>query len=226
MANPNAVFDFLLRRLTGLSSAVATAVTENDTILAAIGKLQGQINGSIFSAKIIAYASGDYYNQAHSMPHITGTAAAAAGTAYYFPFLAQSDLQAAQIAMSVSTAAAGSTVFIGVYNSDASQKPNTRIFASSVIDTSTIGDKLITQSLTLSARSVYWVGVVVLGGAPTLRAIASQYLRPVGGTTSASGSPSTVYLGTSQTALALNGAEIQALTKASSFAPAISFIAA
>ena len=52
MANPNAVFNFLLRRLTGLSTAVATAVTESDNILQAIGKLQGQVTNIVAAAKL------------------------------------------------------------------------------------------------------------------------------------------------------------------------------
>lgn len=52
MANPNAVFSALKTKLTGLSTAVATAVTESDNILQAVGKLQAQATDNAADARL------------------------------------------------------------------------------------------------------------------------------------------------------------------------------
>ncbi len=222
------VVSALKTKLTGLSTAVATAVTESDNILQAIGKLQAQIKkaNGLYNPIIGLYESGGKYNQAHAIPHVSGNASINSGTVFYFPYPSHADWTAPLAEINVQTAGAGAKVQIAFYASDASNNPDARLLLSSIIDCSTTGDKSVTASITLAEKKLYWVGVLVTGNTINLRSLASQVLRPIGGMSSASGSPPTVYFGTGQSVLATTGAEIMALQKLSYFAPVVALSAA
>ena len=78
-----------------------------------------------------------------------------------------------RIGARVTVAAAGSTVRLGVYDSDDNGQPRTLLLDAGTIDGNSATIQTITIALTLPAHGVYWLASVSQGGTPTVAAINS-----------------------------------------------------
>lgn len=86
-----------------------------------------------------------------------------------FPFVIPKAASFDRIAVNITTAAASTTVRLGVYAHDpATENPGALLFDAGTVDSSTTGTKEITISETLAA-GIYWFATVSQGGTPALR---------------------------------------------------------
>ena len=100
---------------------------------------------------------------------VATSAAYAAGEAVITPIIIPATMTIDRFAIQVQTAAASSTVIACMYNADATTlQPTTLQFQTSAFDSSTTGLKSETVSQTVTA-GVHWVGILVLGGTPSVR---------------------------------------------------------
>lgn len=78
---------------------------------------------------------------------------------YLQPFLLSSDQTITSIACFISTAAAGSSVRMGVYDSTSTGVPNAIVVDGGTVATDTTGTKQVVVSQALSANTLYWLVV-------------------------------------------------------------------
>lgn len=158
--------------LTGLSTATATPVTAADTVLVAAGKLQRQAtdNAALLPPFFDTawYKSGLYYDAVY--PHYTTIAptTGAAGVLYFNKRKILDDVTFNELSVNVTTAAS-STVFYGIYASDANGLPTTLLVSGSASGDTT-GVKSTSVTLTLTKGQVVWDAVLATGGTPSLTA--------------------------------------------------------
>lgn len=146
--------------LTGLSTATAAPVTAADTVLAAAGKLQRQAtdNAALLPPPFDTswYKTGDYYDAVY--PYFTTIASRAAlgvDVLHLCKRKILDDVTFNEMSLNVTTAAAGSTVFYGVYASGANGLPST-LLASGSSSGDTTGVKSTAISLALTKGQVVW----------------------------------------------------------------------
>lgn len=119
--------------------------------------------------------SGRYYGPG---PHTPSTGANGAGLLMAIPFWVPEAFLADRIACEVTTAAASSTVRLGIYDSSLLDQPNAVVLDAGTVDASTTGVKEITISQVLRP-GLYWLAAVPQGGNPTLRSLGNSSLPPV-----------------------------------------------
>ena len=117
------------------------------------------------SAPNLEGAAGDYW----SAPAARGTGGAIAGTLYCRLIYVVRNCTLDRIAAAVTTAAAGSTLTLGIYNDDGTGKPGTLLVDAGTIDggSATAQERPITQPLVAGQR--YWLVALCAGGAPVVR---------------------------------------------------------
>lgn len=159
--------------LTGLSTATATPVTATDTVLEAAGKLQRQAtdNAALLPQFLHTawYKSGLYYDATYPYYGILAPTTGGAGVLYFNKRKILDDVTFNELAVNVTNAAAGSTVFYGIYASDANGLPKT-LLASGSASGATTGVKSTPVTLTLTKGQVVWDAILATGGAPSLTA--------------------------------------------------------
>ena len=100
----------------------------------------------------------------------TSTIALTANRIYILPFVLSVDRIITTIGITVSTAASGSTIQVGVY-SDGGGKPSSLLYCTSDLDSGTTGFKTYTnQSWSLNAGATYWLAIQS-SGTPTVGAV-------------------------------------------------------
>lgn len=181
MANPNAVFQPIRR--TDLASSAPKI-------------------GSKW------YQTGLYYDATHPRGMLAGTTAPAAGTAYYYPFVVAEQASFDQIAVNVFTLAALSTVTVAIYASDANNLPAAKLFESAALDTTLTGIKTAACSISASAGKVLWIGVLTLGGAPTLLATGVASTHAISGQAAIGGNTRNCYRKTGASAVVADGSSL------------------
>jgi hypothetical protein len=100
-------------------------------------------------------------------------------TSYWIPFAVNKRTDVSAISINVSTASAGSSESVGIYNSNlASLYPST-LLTSVTLDTSSTGLKTGTLATTITLTpGIYWIALAS-NGAPTLTALAVGSLLPL-----------------------------------------------
>lgn len=116
------------------------------------------------------YASGQYYDNA-LLSNSSATLAGAANRLDVAPFVSPRSLTIDQIGVAVSTLAVGSSIRVVIYSNSSAGWPNTLLYQSANIATTSAGYQSVAASFTFQAGVVYWVGVHHSSTA-TLRAIA------------------------------------------------------
>lgn len=120
-------------------------------------------------ASIPSPLSANYYFVAPLFT-ATSTVALTANRIYAIPFVLSVSKTITTIGITVSTAASGTTVQVGVY-SDSDGSPNALLYSTSSLDSGTTGFKTYTnQSWSLSAGATYWLAIQS-NGTPTVGAI-------------------------------------------------------
>lgn len=129
-------------------------------------------------AKEIILSTGAYISQAVNGLALA-TAASAVNRFYAFPFIPAQNVTVNELAVEVTTLAAGSA-HLGIY-ADAAGSPGTKMIGSTTaVATGTVGVKTVAISNTLlSAGTVYWL-VVWTSAAATLRTVAQGALAVIG----------------------------------------------
>lgn len=135
------------------------------------------------------YLSGRYYG-AHPQGHSTG--ANGTGVAMLVPFWVSANFTANRIGVEVITAAAASTVRLGIYGSNTDDQPGALLLDAGTVDSTTTGVKEVTISQALRP-GLYWLGAVNQGGNPTLRTIGTGSLSPVATTDMTAGAVNCYY---------------------------------
>lgn len=122
-------------------------------------------------AKEVGLAAGGYVTQGINATALA-TAASAANRFYLIPFIPSRSITVDELAIEVTTLAAGSAR-IGIYSSTAAGAPDALLTGTAaVLDTGTIGLKnQAVAPVTLAAGTVYFLAVWT-SAAPTLRTIA------------------------------------------------------
>ena len=159
--------------LTGLSTATATPVTAADTVLVAAGKLQRQAtdNAALLPPFFDTawYRSGLYYDAAYPRYTTIGPTTSDAGVLYFNKRKILDNVTFNELSVNVTTAAASSTVFYGIYASGANGLPTT-LLASGSASGSTTGVKSTAVTLALTKGQVVWDAVLSTGAALGLTA--------------------------------------------------------
>ena len=159
--------------LTGLSTATATPVTAADTVLTAAGKLQRQVtdNAALLPPffETAWYKTGYYYDAVYPYYTTIGPTTGVVGMLYFNKRKILDDVTFNEMSVNVTTAAAGSTVFYGVYASGANGLPTT-LLASGSASGDTTGVKSTAVTLALTKGQVVWDAVLATGAAPSLTA--------------------------------------------------------
>ena len=190
--------------LTGLSTAASTSILATDTIIVGLGKAQAQINTNAATLAPVPqkvgtkwYQSGLYYD--NSYPYVPGssTVVLTTGQIIYQAFLVLEDVTFSQIGVNCTAVAAGSTIQLAVFDSDATNAPRNRLALTTALDTSTAGVKSENISVTLQKGQVIWLASLPLGGNPTVAS--NVYPRAIGGSTSIISTSPTAYRKGSQT---------------------------
>jgi hypothetical protein len=159
----------------------------------------------------------------YQVPYAIGATAATTftlsnGTTYWIPFSVSRSVTISQIAINVTTAAAGNHQ-VGIYASDSLWQPTGSPLISSSFNTGTIGLKTASVSLTLQP-GVYWVAWAS-GSAATVRAISLSSLASLG--LPSLGTSNTTMFSTSGSTLP-NPAPTSGFTSLSSAVPAVGMI--
>ena len=145
--------------LTGLSTATATTVVPTDTVLTGIGKLQAQATDNAallpLSFDTSWYKTGLYYDAVYPYYTTISTTTGGVGTLYFNKRKILNDVTFNELSVNVTTAAAGSTVFYGVYASDASGLPS-KLIVSGEASGDTTGVKSTAATLALTKGQVVW----------------------------------------------------------------------
>lgn len=106
-------------------------------------------------------------------PDATG-AAKPAGQVFYIWVPLIENVTLDRIAVYVRTAAASSTVRLGIYADDGAGRPGSRTLDAGTVDTSTTGGKAITISQAVTTPG-FWGAYLAAGGAPTTDALANGF---------------------------------------------------
>ena len=200
--------------LTGLSTATATPITADDTVLTAAGKLQRQAtdNAALLPPPFDTawYSSGLYYDAVY--PYYTTIAsrpALAVDILHLCKRKILADVTFNELSVNVTTAAAGSTVFYGIYASDANGLPSTRL-ASGSASGATTGVKSTAISLALTKGQVVWDAYLNTGAGVELTAFQAIFQ---GGVTSATANGTTVLIIGGQTSLPADASVLGAFSR-------------
>lgn len=145
--------------LTGLSTATAAPVTAEDTVLTAAGKLQRQAtdNAALLPPPFDTswYKTGYYYDAVYPYYATIAPTAGVVGVLYLCKRKILNDVTFNELSVNVTTAAASSNVFYGVYASDASGLPS-MLLASGSSSADTTGVKSTAATLGLTKGQVVW----------------------------------------------------------------------
>lgn len=176
--------------LEGLAAGTNVAIAATDSLIIALAKLQAQLttnatNIAANSALITPvrkkiggarYVTGRLYDCVFPYAQSLTTAANGAGKQLFFPMQILENGSFDQITVNVSAAGAGSSLLLGIYDSDAQNLPNNLLIKSSALDSTTTGQKTfgITQSFT--AGQVIWLSLLNLTASVTYTAIAGSAL--------------------------------------------------
>ena len=159
--------------LTGLSTATATPVTATDTVLVAAGKLQRQTtdNAALLPPFFDTawYKSGLYYDAVYPYYTTIAPTTGSLSVLYLNKRKILDDVTFNELSVNVTAAAAGSTVFYGIYASDANGLPKTLLVSGSSSGNTT-GVKTTAVTLTLTKGQVVWDAILATGGTPSLTA--------------------------------------------------------
>jgi len=160
--------------LTGLSTATATPVTAADTVLVAAGKLQAQATDNAVLLPPFFdtawYKSGLYYDAAYPYYATIASTTGTVGVLYLNKRKILDDVTFNELSVNVTTAAASSNVFYGVYASDAIGLPTT-LLASGSASSATTGVKSTAATLALTKGQVVWDAYLNTGAAVTVTAL-------------------------------------------------------
>lgn len=147
------------RVLTGLSTVSATAITASDTILSAMGKLQGQIksNAAVLPPFFETgwYKSNHYYDAVYPYWTAISPTVGGLGTLYLNKRKLLADVNINEISLNVTTASATGMLAYGLYASDTSGLPTTRLVSASVSGNTT-GVKSSACFCALKKGDVVW----------------------------------------------------------------------
>jgi len=113
------------------------------------------------------------------------TLAMTANRLYAIPFLCSEPLKIDQIAINVTTLAAGSAR-LGVYADDRLIRPGRLVLDAGEVDTGATGVKTLSVTLDLLRKQLYWLAIVA-NAAPTVRAPAAGSCYPIYGVDSSLG---------------------------------------
>lgn len=113
-----------------------------------------------------SYVTGRYYGENNG--NGLTTFALTANRLYFAPFFCIATTTFDRLVVYVSTAVAATNLRLGIFNSGSDGFPGTRLLDAGTVASATTGTKEITISQSLTADTVYWLGVVS-DGAPSIR---------------------------------------------------------
>ena len=103
--------------------------------------------------------TGEYVATTMGSGGATTVLSGAAGRIDIFPFIPGADLEANALGVNCTTAVAGALCKLVVYDALPNGTPGSLLLETSTADLSTLGNKVLTASLTLYRGRTYWLGV-------------------------------------------------------------------
>ena len=213
--------------LTGLSTATASPVTADDTVLVAAGKLQAQAtdNAALLPPLFdtAGYKTGLYYDAVYPYYTTITPNTSVVGVLYWCKRKILDNVTFDELSVNVTTAAASSSVSYGVYASDASGLPS-KLLVSGEASGDTTGVKSTAATLNLAKGQVVWDAYLNTGAA-----VAVTAFQPIfkGGAVSPTVNGTTILTRSGQTSLPADASVIGAFSRSvTSLLPRIALRAA
>lgn len=103
--------------------------------------------------------AGEYFITTMSSGGATSVLTGAAGRIDLFPFVSSSDLVVDALGVNCTTAVAAALCKLVIYEALANGQPGGLLFETATADLSTVGNKVLTASLTFYRGRTYWLGV-------------------------------------------------------------------
>lgn len=137
--------------------------------------LTGSPNGDWQTGNLEAQAIG---SMGWSGSQATTTTSLSSLRQFYRPFVSSMSGNITTMRISVSTASAGSSVLVGIYNADENDGNPTNLIGYATFDSTTTGTKSVTSfssTITLERGKSYWYAVVATAGSPVVRSMNATY---------------------------------------------------
>jgi hypothetical protein len=115
--------------------------------------------------------------QSYGMPMNMAVATMPTGELRFVPFMMLSTMTAVSLSCYVSTLGTGSTIRLGIYASDANDKPATLVLDAGTVSSATTGSKTITISQSLTP-GLYWLASLATATAPSMVMSSSASIIP------------------------------------------------
>ena len=175
--------------LTNLVKSNKLAIADNKTLLPQkIGATQKW------------YQSGLRHGADYPYQYVAATMSASSGTQYFVPFTALENATITALEINCSTAAANTTVSLGIYASDSNNDLSNPLFTSEPIACSTAGAKNAPCNVQITKGRVYWLSSLSIGTPGFYRNNESS-LFPIKGSSVASQAPIIGYYTTGNTSM-------------------------
>ena len=163
--------------LTNLVKSNKLAIADNKTLLPQkIGATQKW------------YQSGLRHGADYPYQYVASTTPVSSGTQYFVPFTALENATITALEINCPTAAANTTVSLGIYASDSNNDLSNPLFTSEPIACSATGAKNAPCNVQITKGNVYWLSSMVIGS-PTFYSNYSDSLKPIKGNIHAIQSP-------------------------------------
>lgn len=169
-----------LRRLVLVNLARLSVKGEWNGLLTAGGGGGGSIvsaspNGDWQTGNLEAQAIG---SMGWSASQATTTTSLSSLRQFYRPFVSALSGDLTKMTINVSSASAGSSILVGIYNADANDGNPTSLIGYGTFDSTSTGTKSVTSfssTITLERGSSYWYAVVATSGSPVVRSMNATY---------------------------------------------------
>lgn len=109
-----------------------------------------------------------------SYPAVHGTGVQSAGTLHCVPFWVPAAVTLDRIGAEVTSAAASSTISLGIYNDTGAGLPGALLVDAGTINGNSATAQELTINQALLANRLYWLASLTIGGTPTARIIAAS----------------------------------------------------
>jgi hypothetical protein len=151
--------------LTGQTSAPASLANGNLWHDSSRGQLMARIAGQSRAIDeqadipCLVPPTGEYVSTTMGSGGATTVLSGAAGRIDIFPFIPGADLEANALGVNCTTAVAGALCKLVVYDALPNSMPGSLLLETGTADLSTLGNKVLTASLSLYRGRTYWLGV-------------------------------------------------------------------
>lgn len=142
--------------VAGTNMTITYNDAANTLTFAAAGGGSGAAGGAL---SCLVPPSGEFVMTANGSGGATTTLTGAANRIDIYPFVPQADLVVDALGVNCTTAVAGALCKVVVYDALSNGRPGALLFESATADLSTVGNKVLTASITFERGKTYWLGI-------------------------------------------------------------------